>query len=398
MAVAQSVWTVGSSGANFTNLPQAVAAAQDGDLIMVQPGSYNVGTGIVTSKALRILGGPGRQLIGPSANPTLRIAGLAAGNSFVLDGFELVRSNAATLVPGVDLNGNAGFVHLANLLVRGNCPSSGFSCDLYGIIISACAHVTMTRCRVLDTQVQCYGGSQLTMSECDLSGLRGLWLSSYLNAGSTPAFVVGTAQVWVTQSSFVGGGGDVIQPSAPGIYCYGNARVTLAGDGSVSVTAGAPGATQAQPTSAIQSGGTALLEYDPAIPLVPNPGAPSVTFQYSQGAAVVQGHPVALHTTDGVLGSSVGCAVRSLAGEVVLLAGGPIAAQVTATPFGPAWLDLGQVAVLAIAVQGPGELYTTAIQVPNLAAFRGMVLGFQAVAGGASMATRLSGLSTIMLH
>ena len=42
---AQNTWTVGPTGAQFANLPPAVTAAQDGDLILVQPGGYNVGAG-----------------------------------------------------------------------------------------------------------------------------------------------------------------------------------------------------------------------------------------------------------------------------------------------------------------------------------------------------------------
>src|SRR5262245_16509689 len=115
---AQTTWIVAPTGGQFTNVAPAVAAAQDGDLILVQPGTYNViaSGGIVTNKSLRILGGPGRTLSGGDGR-IVDVVGLASGKTFVLDGFALTRNVIAAAVGPIRLEGNAGMIHLANLSI-----------------------------------------------------------------------------------------------------------------------------------------------------------------------------------------------------------------------------------------------------------------------------------------
>src|SRR5688572_31285725 len=111
--LAQNTWIVAQAGGgHFNNLAPAVAAAQDGDLILVQPGYYDVvAGGIVTNKGLRILGGPGRTLSG-GGGPIVDLRGLPGGRTFVLDGFDLTRTGLGAALGPVNLQSNAGAVHL----------------------------------------------------------------------------------------------------------------------------------------------------------------------------------------------------------------------------------------------------------------------------------------------
>ena len=78
-ATAQNTWIVDAAsgpGANFTDLPVAVAAAADGDEILVRAGVYGMTT---VTKALRITGEPGAELRSRRTDDVLLIQGLPAG-------------------------------------------------------------------------------------------------------------------------------------------------------------------------------------------------------------------------------------------------------------------------------------------------------------------------------
>lgn len=116
-ATAQTVHVVDGlnrPGANFTDLPAAIAAAQDGDTILLRNdgGFYH---GATTSKALTITGdSPGLATIaGAGANMT--ITGLPAGRDFVLQNVEFLLGGQ----PGTPLvvQGCAGRVHLVRVNV-----------------------------------------------------------------------------------------------------------------------------------------------------------------------------------------------------------------------------------------------------------------------------------------
>ncbi|HEX6812207.1 MAG TPA: hypothetical protein VF384_11330 [Planctomycetota bacterium] len=388
---AQSTLTVGPGGM-FANLPPAVAAAQDGDLILVAPGGYSISSSLVINKDLRILGGPGRQLFGPTNATLLWVSGLPSNKTFMLDGFTLF-SNC----PGgfhtsvVKLTANTGVVHLANLTVYGKCPFvGGGNCDSY-LWFQGCSHVTMTRCQVIGLEVNS-DNSRLTMTQCNVVG-RAAWGVSYGLAATSGLFSLGS-QAFVTQSVLRGGAGDGGFPGGSGIAAHG-ASVVVAGDSNSIVAAGQPGATSAL-ASAVSLSFSAFFEIDGAVQLQPNPSASP--FAYVSPATVVTSRPVALTSGGGTVGNTIDFGVRTQSGEALFLFGGLPITQPVQTGLGPVWTDPTQVILLAAAVQGASELYTTSIAVPNVPALRGELFAFYALAGASTLPWRLSSLSTIMLQ
>lgn len=96
-AIAQpATWVIdvaNGPGADFTDLPTAVAAAVTGDTLVVRPGTY---TGFETNQGLTILGEPQgfqnvRILIAPGATHTIRVHGLLAGAAFRMAACEVDR-------------------------------------------------------------------------------------------------------------------------------------------------------------------------------------------------------------------------------------------------------------------------------------------------------------------
>jgi len=387
---AQSTLTVGPGGM-FANLPAAVAAAQNGDLILVAPGSYNVSPGLVINKDLRILGGPGRQLIGPTNADLLAVSGLASNKTVVLDGFELRSNNSGSFDHVVELTVNSGVVHLANLVVYGQCPFfGGPTCDSQ-MVIQGCSHVTMTRCQVIGLEVYCEQ-SRLTMTQCDVVG-RAAWGVSYGQAATFGLFSMG-GQVFVTQSVLRGGAGDGAFSGCPAIAASAGSVVVAGGSNSI-LAAGQPGSSSGT-SSAVSLALGALFEIDGAVQLVPNP--PASPIAYVGTATVVTSRPVALTSDGGTLGSTIDFGVRTQSGEVLFLFGGLPTTQPVQTGLGPVWTDPTQAILLAAAVQGASELYTTSIAVPSVPTLRGQLFAFYALAGGGTLPWRLSSLSTIMLH
>src|SRR5262245_32191336 len=240
---AQTIWTVGQSGANFTNLLPAVAAARDGDVILVQPGSYNVQPGIVTNKALRILGGPGRQLLASSLYPILSVSGLPSGAQFVFDGFALSRSwyGSGQPVGSILLSANAGSVHLAGLTI------DDFSFDQWSNF-NSCRHVTMTRCQC-NVEIEC-NSSALTVVECNLHGRPAHWLPTGYGASATNALFTLRSEVHIARSVLTGGNGDVTMPASTALGCV-IGHVVIAGDATATISAGQPGTSSIGAASAV---------------------------------------------------------------------------------------------------------------------------------------------------
>jgi hypothetical protein len=329
-----------------------------------------------------------------SPNRTLlAVSGLASNKTFVFDGFELHSSSSDTFTSVVELTGNAGVVHLANLLVYGACPFlGGPNCDWY-LQIQGCSHVTMTRCQVIGLEVNC-SSSRLTMTQCDVAGRPARWSSTGFGDAATSALFSIQSQVFVTQSVLRGGRGDVNLPGLEAIAALGGS-VVVAGDSNSILAAGQQGPSSSL-SSAVALAAGVLFEIDGAVQVLPNGGAPPIRFV--SAATVVTSRPVALTSSGGTVGSTIDFGVRTQSGEVLFLFGGLPTTQSVQTGLGPVWTDPTQVILLAAAVQGASELYTTSIAVPSVASLRGQLFAFYALAGGGTLQWRLSSLSTIMLH
>jgi hypothetical protein len=86
---AQRTWVVDAAngaGTDFTDLPPALAAAADGDTILVRAGIYAVGT---TGKALRMVGRGMPVIRAATPREAFIVRGLPAGRTFVMQGFAL---------------------------------------------------------------------------------------------------------------------------------------------------------------------------------------------------------------------------------------------------------------------------------------------------------------------
>jgi hypothetical protein len=126
-----TTWIVDQSngpGTNFTDLPQAVAAAASGDTIIVRAGSYTPFN--VTGKALTILGaGAASTTVSlplPSGvlHPQTRIEGVPAGSNFYISGMRFSPISfpppgTAWSTAGLEIVGSAGAVVLSGVEVFG---------------------------------------------------------------------------------------------------------------------------------------------------------------------------------------------------------------------------------------------------------------------------------------
>ncbi|MEM7305792.1 MAG: hypothetical protein AAF682_03945 [Planctomycetota bacterium] len=170
--------TVGppGSGAQFDQIQSAVDAAQPGDVILVQPGSY---AKVTVDKPLRILGdGSGPVVIGASLANGVVVEDIAAGQELVLSGVEVQATPAGLPEPAsVLVRDCAGTVVLHDLLVD-------FPGSQVGVQVEDCARAVLLACRVLD------GGAVDVVPTTGAVTVRDseLWLADSELVGLSPAF------------------------------------------------------------------------------------------------------------------------------------------------------------------------------------------------------------------
>lgn len=134
------VLTVGPSG-TFAEVSAALAAAQPGDTILVQPGTYGP---FQVDKAVRIAAtGPGVEIAAIGAN-AVRVVNLPAGAEVGLFGIE-VRANPTVAIPpaSIVVENNAGTVLFSDVWV--DCAFAGV-----GLHTAASERVVLVDCRIDD--------------------------------------------------------------------------------------------------------------------------------------------------------------------------------------------------------------------------------------------------------
>lgn len=161
---AQRTWIVdaaGGPGVHFPDIPPAVAAAQDGDTIVVRAANVGYQTVLMT-KALRIVGVDAPRLVPDAA---LDVRGISAGKSFAFVGF--------TFDPGPALRvaDCAGPVILDGLHGR-----PGFD-NAFGLRIDRSTAVSVSNCSLRGTQFQpvqptavSVVDSGVVLTNCELRG------------------------------------------------------------------------------------------------------------------------------------------------------------------------------------------------------------------------------------
>lgn len=187
-ALAQSVWIVdddGGAGVDFTSVRAAVAAATDGDLLLVRDGVYDGFT--FAGKSLAIVADRGHHPIVSEVEvgdllggPVVGIANLAPGQEVILRGLEIGGAYFQSFdrTPYVTLANDAGEVWLEDVaLTHGVSLFAGFT----GIHATNCAAITVSRC---DLRAQAsdgvYGngvdatGSNLTLWDCEVLAAAGI--------------------------------------------------------------------------------------------------------------------------------------------------------------------------------------------------------------------------------
>ena len=162
---AQTTWIVnagGGAGVHFADLPTAVAAASDGDTIVVQTGPFQEGaTPFVTSKGLTIVGEGGLVPITTSLGNAIEIVNLPATSTFRMVGFARL-SNGALDVRVLNC---AGKVHLERM----RCREPGAFLPVWpSVEIYNSDNVTMRQFETFGSPCVQIDGSRVSMVSCRL--------------------------------------------------------------------------------------------------------------------------------------------------------------------------------------------------------------------------------------
>lgn len=388
VATAQRTWIVDQAngpGTNFSDLPPALAAAADGDTLLIRPslvippfnrGGYTPGT---TNKGLTLLVSPGAKLDSTNLFATsLTVNGLPQGKTFVLKGgflWQRTTPPSGENKTPLTLVNCAGRVHIerTSLDVQANSYGEVF---VPTVSVANCSHVTFTACSLIGGRAGIEAGnSKISIAGCVLIGANAGWkggFSSPTYPGVGLSLYHSTAQV---AGSWIQGGsclpGTCIQ-RAPGQGVVMDASTLTVGTDSSSIAAGAMG-VGASPAIFALNGGNVLL--DPIVALVPRNRGPPI-----QGVAPsVRRHP-ALVALGAPPGGIVMTDLYAKVGEIVLLIASSPADQSVVPPFGELWLDPLNIFFVAVGVQGASQHWS--VNIPIAASVpRGRTIALQGLSG-----------------
>lgn len=274
-AAAQSTLVVNAAGGPgvFTTLPAAVAAAVDGDTILVYTGPFGEGADpFVTNKGITIVGVGGFVPFTSSALMPFEVSGLPAGRAFRMAGFSRVSNGELNF----RIFNCAGSVHLESMQVR--------EPDLFppigpAIEIVNSASVTLRAVGTFGAPAVRTFASRVVLTDCRLG-------VSYLGLGGGLCLEVINATVDIVEPRFDAGPGPVaIQAS--------NAVLSIAGAGAAVIRAVGPFAP------VVVNGGS--LTVDPAVPILGGlGGSTAATFRTLPASrtnmAALAGSPLALQS------------------------------------------------------------------------------------------------------
>lgn len=353
----------GGPGTHFTDLPPAVAAAADGDTLVIRSGTYSP---FATGKALTLLGQGGvvvrDQLQFPPA--VVAVSGLPQDRSFVLKNLRIEVLATSTILSLVN---NAGRVHLEDVeaIAPSIPPTSIVACSVH-----RCSEVTFVNGRLTGFPALFSSESLLTIAGTEIAGMD--------NCGSIRCVHVGLG-MWLQDSiallsraSVRGGSGNPFNPLAlprPAIRMV-RSGVLATGDATTSITAGALGGAGPVPAIDTDAG---VLHLDTKIVVRGSQGGPDV----AGTALVVRRRIVSLTGAGGPPGGKVKVEIVSPTGDLYQLAAS-VPADPLVHPSGFVFLDLRHLVLVATGVQGPGERFATEIQVPPDPTLRGAAVAFQA--------------------
>jgi len=312
---AQTTWIVdagGGPGAQFADLPSAVAAAADGDTIVVREGPFGEGaTPFVTDKGLTIVGEGGFVPIGGNGSNRYRIENLPAGSVFRMVGFSRPTDGALWF----DVQNCQGAVHFESLRCRENI----FFITLPSFDIVDCQSVTMR-------EVETFGAPAVRIANSTVSLVRCRLGLTYIGLGGGPAIGAADSDVRVVQPRFDTGFGE------PAAITLDASSLTIGGDGA-SYIRNDPRFSTGGHLIDVQNGG--VVQFDPDVGYAWQAGS-----SFVNGAAVLIGARQPCSWTSGAVVAGQPVTIQSLvppAAFVFQAIGAPLA--LTPTPSGTLGVD-----------------------------------------------------------
>lgn len=372
-ALGQRTWTVARSGpADFVEISDAVAAAADGDTVLVRSGVYDrfevIGKGLVIEAEGSVtVSSP----IG--VTPFVRIANTTASQSVTLRNVTIVAGTAGLQDIAFAVADCDGPVLLQDVLL-----STFYSG--HPLAVRNCASLTLSRCQL--------------QSSTTFHGVLG---GAVVGPAVYHAATVESSRLWIYDSSFEGGygggsfwlGGQVHQASVGGMGLAMRGSELFASNSTF-----VGGSTSNNPANACAPG----ADGSPGIQMTPWGGVPStgrlldcqatggsaglgscgnsngtvaVGIDAPAGAATLLPGPFPTATIERVLrpGETATLEIAGQAGDGVLLAWSTRFAAAIALPGQPAGLHIGQpLNVIGLGVVPPAGALTLAFGVPTLPA------------------------------
>jgi hypothetical protein len=368
---AQQTFIVDSSqgpGTHFTDLPPAVAAARDGDTIVLRRGTYMPA---VVQRGITILGEGRPTIAAPVFFPPIpfQVTGLAGYQTFVMKNVQVI-CNAPSDGPATAalfLTSCTGAVHLEAVAVTMNSPGVSFGGNpRYGADIGSCAAVTLGNCQFFGAPGIRITGSTVAMASCSIRGRDGAdrffnYIPNELGAE------VDSSTLTLAATTVAAGSAAGQPPARPAIASAGSA-ITL---GVQCVLTAGLGSGQA--SALFGAGGSLLL--DPTAQLVPRGAAPV------GGSIVVTTARVPTLTAAGAPpGGSVTTSLFSPANDLVLVLASRPMLPLLAPPFGELWLDPLGIFYVAAAYQGAVERWDHSFPIATNAT-RGLPIALQGASG-----------------
>ena len=235
LAVLPTIWIVDASngpGTNFTDLPAAVAAAQNGDTLLVLPGTYRAFHAIGKALTIRGSGAANTMVINPPVPGTFLtetwINSVPPGMTFYVSGMTI---HPTTVVPAYPSNGalqlGPGRIVLADVVAQTEFLGGAVS-GKPGLFVFAGAEVHASRCVIGGADgsgtalqwaggpgVLVFGGGEFAADACTITG------GNSLGAGwaGDGLWVYPGATATVARSSIYGGAttGSAVRVGADGV-------------------------------------------------------------------------------------------------------------------------------------------------------------------------------------
>ncbi|MCP3915839.1 MAG: hypothetical protein GY711_09805 [bacterium] len=225
VALADVLTVDAAGGADFLDIPQAVAAASDGDTLLVAAGDYSGFA--IQGLDLSVLGsGTGVTRI----DGTVAVDALAANQTVILDRLQLIPYSIAYPAPTrgtLEVAASQGVVHVQRCELRGFIESDcGFSTARPAALLTSGA-VFFSACELIGTSLSnsCYdmsssvgmriGGAEVALDHCTITGGTGEVRAGF-GSGSIPGSAgvrLQSGALFASSSALIGGDGGDGAPS-----------------------------------------------------------------------------------------------------------------------------------------------------------------------------------------